>query len=108
VVLFTKIFAPFFVGVANAADQSLGGSLNLSQSDLTSTSLHSIDEPGKTNPEDSLNLAPPQTSPAAADASNVVDDSFSALLSRKKSLNAKPSDAKASKDQVRLPKSTAL
>jgi tRNA A37 threonylcarbamoyltransferase TsaD len=69
-----------------------GASLNMSHSDLNSTSIASLDDSAKQNAEDSLNLPPVATIDDANKSSNTVDDSFSALLSRKKNANVKQSD----------------
>ncbi len=66
----------------------MGTSLNLSQSYLNSTSNQSLDDSGKQTHEDSLNLPPVLSNEDANKSScNVVDESFSALLSKKKSVN---------------------
>jgi hypothetical protein len=52
-----------------------------------------LDESGKMNAEDSYNLPPVPTTDEANKSTNVVDESFSALLSRKKSILSKPGEA---------------
>ena len=83
--------------VASGDAMPLSGSLSLSQNDLTAGSL---DDTGKATNDDSVASQPLATSQSDDAGKNVsvVDDSFSALLSRKKASNMKLPSTNADKE----------
>ena len=83
--------------MASGDAMPLSGSLSLSQNDLTAGSL---DDTGKATNDDSVASQPLATSQSDDAGKNVsvVDDSFSALLSRKKASNIKLPSTNADKE----------
>ena len=87
-----------FSGISNSDGQASNLSLNLSQNDVTSTSL---DESGRAAAEDSLNFPPVTSVDDVNKSTGVVDESF-AFLCKKKIKIPKPVDS--SKDGQQVPK----